>query len=79
MSEILRRVHVTKATLLQLGDRFKVEDGHGDSREAYLAEHKVETFLIIPPKVHCSAMSIPALTINSRIRRVWQREIGSRR
>ncbi|XP_058793557.1 adenylate cyclase type 2 isoform X2 [Phymastichus coffea] len=44
------RVHVTKATLLQLGDRFEVEPGNGGTREAYLAEHKVETFLIIPPK-----------------------------
>ncbi|XP_031784566.1 adenylate cyclase type 2 isoform X2 [Nasonia vitripennis] len=44
------KVHVTKATLLQLGDRFEVEPGNGGSREAYLAEHKVETFLIIPPK-----------------------------
>ncbi|XP_043284358.1 adenylate cyclase type 2 isoform X4 [Venturia canescens] len=44
------RVHVTKATLLQLGDRFEVEPGDGGSRETYLADHKVETFLIIPPK-----------------------------
>lgn len=42
---------MTTATLLQLGDRFEVESGNGGSREAYLAEHKVETFLIIPPKV----------------------------
>ncbi|KAG7199184.1 hypothetical protein KM043_018059 [Ampulex compressa] len=44
------RVHVTKATLLQLGDRFEVEPGDGGSRESYLAQHKVETFLIVPPK-----------------------------
>ncbi|XP_012285023.1 adenylate cyclase type 2 [Orussus abietinus] len=44
------RVHVTKATLLQLGDRFEVEPGEGGSREGYLADHNVETFLIIPPK-----------------------------
>ncbi|XP_015594006.1 adenylate cyclase type 2 isoform X2 [Cephus cinctus] len=44
------RVHVTKATLLQLRDRFEVEPGDGGSRESYLAEHKVETYLIIPPK-----------------------------
>lgn len=44
------RVHITKATLLQLGDRFEVEPGDGGSRENYLAQHKVETFLIIPPK-----------------------------
>lgn len=44
------RVHITKATLLQLGDRFEVEPGEGGSRESYLAQHKVETFLIVPPK-----------------------------
>lgn len=42
---------MTKATLHQLGDRFEVEPGDGGSREIYLADHKVETFLIIPPKV----------------------------
>ncbi|XP_032672323.1 adenylate cyclase type 2 [Odontomachus brunneus] len=44
------RVHITKATLLQLSDRFEVEPGEGGSRESYLAQHRVETFLIIPPK-----------------------------
>ncbi|RZF36709.1 hypothetical protein LSTR_LSTR005022 [Laodelphax striatellus] len=43
------RVHITKATLLQLNDRFLVEKGDGDKREGYLADHKVETYLIIPP------------------------------
>lgn len=46
-----RRVHITKATLLQLGDKFEVEPGDGGSREGYLADHKIETFLIIPPRV----------------------------
>lgn len=46
-----RRVHITKATLLQLGDRFEVEPGNGQSRESYLADHKIETYLIVPPKV----------------------------
>ncbi|KAG5326148.1 ADCY2 cyclase, partial [Acromyrmex heyeri] len=44
------RVHITKATLLQLGDRFEVEPGDGGSRENYLAQHKIETFLIVPSK-----------------------------
>ncbi|XP_060802536.1 adenylate cyclase type 2 isoform X2 [Amyelois transitella] len=47
---IAGRVHITKATMHQLGGRFEVEPGDGASREGYLADHKVETFLIIPPK-----------------------------
>ncbi|KAF9811251.1 hypothetical protein SFRURICE_002620, partial [Spodoptera frugiperda] len=47
---IAGRVHITKATLLQLGGRFDVEPGDGASREGYLADHKVETYLIVPPK-----------------------------
>lgn len=49
--DFFRRVHITRATLLQLGDRFEVEPGDGMSREGYLADHKIETFLIVPPKV----------------------------
>lgn len=55
---ILRRVHITKATLLQLGDRFEVEPGNGGSRENYLAQHKIETFLIVPPKVSKNPSSL---------------------
>ncbi|XP_044583203.1 adenylate cyclase type 2 isoform X1 [Cotesia glomerata] len=44
------RVHVTKATLDQLENRFEVEPGNGESRDSYLADHKIETFLIIPLK-----------------------------
>lgn len=47
----LRRVHITKATLDYLGDQFEVEPGGGGSRDAYLGDHKVETYLIVPPKV----------------------------
>ncbi|XP_063915135.1 adenylate cyclase type 2 isoform X2 [Zophobas morio] len=47
---IAGRVHITRATLHQLGDRFQVEPGDGIGRESYLADHKIETFLIVPPK-----------------------------
>lgn len=46
-----RRVHITKTTLDYLDDKFEVEPGGGASRDAYLSDHKVETYLIIPPKV----------------------------
>lgn len=46
-----RRVHITKTTLDYLGDKFDVEPGSGASREPYLADHKIETYLIVPPKV----------------------------
>ena len=46
-----RRVHVTRATLMELGGRFEVEDGNGGDRDEVLAKLGVETFLIIPPKV----------------------------
>lgn len=49
--KIDRRVHITKTTLDHLGDKFEVEPGNGSAREQYLADHKIETFLIVPPKV----------------------------
>uniref|UniRef100_A0A1B0D560 adenylate cyclase n=1 Tax=Phlebotomus papatasi TaxID=29031 RepID=A0A1B0D560_PHLPP len=51
------RVHITKATLDHLDDKFEVEPGNGASREAYLADHKVETFLIVPPKKSTTDLS----------------------
>ncbi|KAF5269880.1 hypothetical protein FQR65_LT05678 [Abscondita terminalis] len=47
---IAGRVHITNATLSQLGNRFEVEPGDGRSRDGYLEDHKIETHLIIPPK-----------------------------
>ncbi|EEB14364.1 adenylate cyclase, putative [Pediculus humanus corporis] len=46
------RVHITKATLLQLNGKFESEPGFGGDREPFLADHKIETYLIIPPKVN---------------------------
>ncbi|XP_063372798.1 adenylate cyclase type 6-like [Cydia amplana] len=42
------RVHVTKETLQCLGTDYKVEPGHGDQRNAYLKDHNIETYLIVP-------------------------------
>ena len=48
---LCRRVHITRATLMELGGKFEVEDGNGGERDEVLAKLNVETFLIIPPKV----------------------------
>ncbi|XP_044313699.1 adenylate cyclase type 2 isoform X2 [Drosophila rhopaloa] len=44
------RVHITKQTMDFLGEKFEVEQGEGGNRDAYLADHKIETYLIVPPK-----------------------------
>ncbi|XP_055908178.1 adenylate cyclase type 2 isoform X2 [Eupeodes corollae] len=44
------RVHITKQTLSYLDDKFEVEPGNGGSRDSYLSDHKVDTYLIVPPK-----------------------------
>ena len=46
-----RRVHITRATLMELNGKFEVEAGNGGERDEVLAKLNVETFLIIPPKV----------------------------
>lgn len=42
----------------QLNGRFAVEPGNGGSREGYLADHKVETFLIVHPSEKVSIIII---------------------
>ncbi|XP_072931475.1 adenylate cyclase type 5-like [Epargyreus clarus] len=42
------RVHITKETLQCLGDDYKVEPGNGGQRNAYLKDHNIETYLIVP-------------------------------
>ncbi|KAH8026314.1 hypothetical protein HPB51_019524 [Rhipicephalus microplus] len=43
---IAGRVHVSQATLNALGDSYAVEPGYGETRDAYLRQHNVQTFLI---------------------------------
>nr|XP_036216570.1 adenylate cyclase type 2 isoform X1 [Bactrocera oleae] len=53
------RVHITKQTLDFLGDKFEIEEGNGASRDSYLADHKIETYLIVPPKKIIYHHSVP--------------------
>ncbi|KAI5716155.1 hypothetical protein M8J76_001790 [Diaphorina citri] len=54
------RVHITQATLNQLGDKFKVEPGNGGSRDPYLADHRVETFLIVQDEEKVDDLRTPS-------------------
>ena len=42
------RVHVTQATVDCLHDEYELEPGHGPERNAYLREHNVTTYFIVP-------------------------------
>lgn len=52
-----RRVHITKETLKYLDGMYKVEPGNGGERNAYLKDHNIETFLIVPDDVGVSYVS----------------------
>merc|ERR1719225_2193084 len=43
------RIHITPETLMYLNGDYEVEDGNGADRHPYLEEHKIKTFLIVPP------------------------------
>ncbi|KAL0962102.1 hypothetical protein UPYG_G00335690 [Umbra pygmaea] len=45
------RVHISSVTLEHLKGSYKVEPGDGQSRDSYLKEHGVITYLVINPKV----------------------------
>ncbi|XP_071224408.1 adenylate cyclase type 2b isoform X3 [Salvelinus alpinus] len=45
------RVHISSVTLEHLKGSYKVEPGEGQSRDFYLKEHEVITYLVINPKV----------------------------
>ncbi|KAM4631183.1 adenylate cyclase type 2b [Polymixia lowei] len=60
------RVHISTVTLEHLKGSYKVEPGDGQSRDAYLKEHGVVTYLVINPKTerhspHLGVRSRPSL------------------
>lgn len=44
-------MHISEATLLNLGSEFDVEEAHGDQRDAYIAKLGIKTYFIIPRDV----------------------------
>ncbi|XP_070575813.1 adenylate cyclase type 2-like isoform X2 [Ptychodera flava] len=44
------RVHITAATLNELGGKYEVEPGHGGKRDDFLNDINEETYLVIPPQ-----------------------------
>uniref|UniRef100_A0A671UZA0 Adenylate cyclase type 2 n=1 Tax=Sparus aurata TaxID=8175 RepID=A0A671UZA0_SPAAU len=57
------RVHISSVTLEHLKGSYKVEPGNGQSRDSYLKEHGVVTFLVINPKTERHS---PLLGVRSR-------------
>ncbi|PWA15433.1 hypothetical protein CCH79_00008542, partial [Gambusia affinis] len=53
------RVHISSVTLEHLKGSYKVEPGDGQSRDSYLKEHNVVTYLVINPKAsgRCGRLS----------------------
>lgn len=54
---VVRRIHITKETLRCLGGDYAVESGHGGERNAYLRDHNIETFLIVPADTYRAVSS----------------------
>ncbi|XP_023200504.1 adenylate cyclase type 2 isoform X3 [Xiphophorus maculatus] len=57
------RVHISSVTLEHLKGSYKVEPGDGQSRDSYLKEHNVVTYLVINPKMERHS---PLLGVRSR-------------
>uniref|UniRef100_A0A672LKS8 adenylate cyclase n=1 Tax=Sinocyclocheilus grahami TaxID=75366 RepID=A0A672LKS8_SINGR len=54
------RVHISSVTLEHLKGAYQVEPGNGQSRDSYLKEHGIVTYLVINPKVEKRSPPLPA-------------------
>uniref|UniRef100_A0A8C1XH63 adenylate cyclase n=1 Tax=Cyprinus carpio TaxID=7962 RepID=A0A8C1XH63_CYPCA len=52
------RVHISSVTLEHLKGAYQVEPGNGQSRDSYLKEHGIITYLVINPKVKSDAKTV---------------------
>ncbi|XP_067268023.1 adenylate cyclase type 2b isoform X1 [Chanodichthys erythropterus] len=53
------RVHISSVTLEHLNGAYKVEPGNGQSRDCYLKEHGIITYLVINPKAEKRSPLLP--------------------
>ncbi|TRY60214.1 hypothetical protein DNTS_026364 [Danionella cerebrum] len=53
------RVHISSVTLEHLSGAYKVEPGNGQSRDSYLKEHGITTYLVINPKAEKRSPRLP--------------------
>ncbi len=60
---LYRRVHITKATLDALQGSYDVQPGEGGTRNGYLAEHNVETFLIVARRLKAPRLAISDIEV----------------
>lgn len=51
LPHLVRRVHITEATLKHLNKAYEVEEGNGHTRDPYLKELNIRTYLVIDPRV----------------------------
>jgi hypothetical protein len=60
---LARRIHITKDTLRYLDGDYAVEPGRGGERNAYLRDHNIETFLIVPADTYRAVSNTPSCAL----------------
>lgn len=59
-----RRIHITADTLKYLGNAYQVEPGNGGERNAFLKDHNIETYLIVPPETTYVSINIKQTSLD---------------